>query len=681
MTTTLHPGPLGGRQDQLATSYITPIDGLRAIAVLAVVLFHAGVPWISGGFVGVDVFFVISGFLITTLLLRELTTSGRIDIVGFYVRRVRRLLPAFILVLIATLIAAKMFLTPIGEQQLLAEQTVASAAFVSNFYFWRAQTGYFAETADELPLLHTWTLSVEEQFYIVWPLVMVATAWAARRVGASLMRALMAALVAGFVLSFALSIIVTPRKAVMAFYTSPTRAWELAAGALLAALVMQHAHDRIAAGLRGWLVPIGLAFILASFAFYSQRTAIPGYAALAPVLGSVAVITGFITAPESPATRFLAAPPFTGIGRLSYSWYLWHWPLLAFARAMAPVHDHMWRDIGLVVVALGLSALTYRFVEQPMRHGKTWPLETRRSTLVAGAALLAMTAALGGLVAVSANSTVANSALLTALKTAKWQTFDKRLACEMIDFDNNGLGPIDGCILGHPGAKPFVLLWGDSNAAHFSPAMDTYAKASGAGVVVYAMGGCRPFLHDLAATAGKQNGRVSASACVHFNHSVAARLDELQQRGLRVVVLSARWSLPAYDGAPAEAWIDQQIALVKSLRRRGLRVVLFPEIPNHPHRVPDCIARRSAQACEVDHAVSELELASPRAVLNAIAKTQTGVTVWDPTDHICVGKRCPLILDGEIVYADWQHLSVGMSRKLAPAIGKVLDEALRTGQH
>ena len=219
-------------------SQIPEIDGLRAVAIILVAFFHAGLPGMMGGFIGVDVFFVISGFLITRLLVDEFIRTGSLDILGFYARRVRRLLPALAVVLVATLAAGALVLNPIGEQQDLAASAVATATFVSNIFFWRTQTGYFADHAEQLPLLHMWTLAVEEQFYIFWPLAMLGTGFLARRSGVSSYAILVAMLVVGSIASLVLSWLITPIKPTMAFYLTPFRGWEFGIGGLLSILSM-----------------------------------------------------------------------------------------------------------------------------------------------------------------------------------------------------------------------------------------------------------------------------------------------------------------------------------------------------------------------------------------------------------------------------------------------------------
>jgi peptidoglycan/LPS O-acetylase OafA/YrhL len=288
---------------------IPEIDGLRAVAILLVALFHAGLPGMTGGYIGVDVFFVISGFLITRLLVDEFMQTGAIDILDFYARRVRRLLPALAVVLVATLAAGALLLTPIGEQQHLAASALATAAFVSNIFFWRTQTGYFAGPAEQLPLLHMWTLAVEEQFYIFWPLAILGTRFLARRSGVSPSAILVAMLALGSMSSLVLSYLITPSRPTMAFYLTPFRAWEFGIGGLLSMLSCTRTTASAKPLLGGALALFGLAAIVGTSVLFDSNTVFPGVMALLPTLGGGGVILGVILAAKSPVARLMRAAP------------------------------------------------------------------------------------------------------------------------------------------------------------------------------------------------------------------------------------------------------------------------------------------------------------------------------------------------------------------------------------
>lgn len=335
--------------------YRAEIDGLRAVAVLPVILFHAGVTQVSGGYVGVDVFFVISGFLITGIIARELE-AGQFSLLGFYERRARRILPALFLVLAVTGVVGALVMLPF-EFAALGRGFLAVIFFVSNFLFWR-ESGYFAATSEVNPLLHTWSLAVEEQFYILFPLVLWACwRWWPRGVLFLLGLAALA--------SLALAELLSNWMPMANFYLLPTRAWELLAGSLTALYLMRRPAPQ------GWLAEAlgiaGLATIVFAILIYDATTPFPSLWALAPVLGSVAIIVA-----ASPATlvgKLLSTAPFVGIGLISYSAYLWHQPIFAFARLLdADQHPPQWVMLVLAGVALCLAWLSWRFVERPFRR-------------------------------------------------------------------------------------------------------------------------------------------------------------------------------------------------------------------------------------------------------------------------------------------------------------------------
>ena len=314
--------------------YRPEIDGLRAVAVVLVVLYHVGVPGITGGFVGVDVFFVISGYLITSLLVLEAETRGRISLSSFYARRIRRLFPALMVVVLATLLLGAIWLLPVfSEQTDLAKSAIATAFYVSNVYFWLFTGDYFGAPAALEPLLHTWTLAVEEQFYLFWPLLIIGALRLGRIRQTDLKRDLLKAVAVLFVISFVIGVWQTAASPRAAFYLMPARAWEFAVGGIVALILPR--EKRSAPTGAGWLSAVGLLVIIGSAVYLDDKAPFPGFNALMPTLGACAVIAGGALNQKSLAVRFLTTRPMVLIGLWSYSWYLWHWPLLAISRANA----------------------------------------------------------------------------------------------------------------------------------------------------------------------------------------------------------------------------------------------------------------------------------------------------------------------------------------------------------
>ena len=346
------------------------VEGLRAVAILLVVLYHAGVPPFHGGYVGVDVFYVISGFVITGLLLRERTTRGRTSLISFYARRCRRILPAAALVTIATVAATYHWLGFIRGGEVVHDAR-AAALFVANFHFISLGTNYLTAQRPASPLQNLWSLSVEEQFYLVYPTffaVIAALSW---------WKTLRVRLAAGLVLviaaSFAWSVYQTPTSQIAAYFSPLTHAWELALGALVAVVTGALASmPRRFAAASTW---IGLAAIAVSGIVFTDATRYPGWVVALPVVGTAAVIAGGAAIPRLGAESILGRRPMQWLGKLSYSFYLWHWPLLAIAAEYAGHDLPLTTSLMWVAVALALSAVTFALIEDPVRKAR--PLSRR----------------------------------------------------------------------------------------------------------------------------------------------------------------------------------------------------------------------------------------------------------------------------------------------------------------
>lgn len=347
------------------------IEGLRAVAVLAVVLFHAEVPGISGGFVGVDVFFVISGFLITGLLWREVSTSGTVRLSSFYGARARRLLPASATVGIVTMVGAAILLPALQARAAMGDG-IASALYVSNYWFILRGVDYFASNLPPSPFEHYWSLGVEEQFYLVWAPMILAVAWLVRRrrrptesAGPPTARPFLLLLAAVATLSFILSFVATYVLPAAAYFSLPTRAWQLALGGVIALTADRWRRlPARAAAATGW---VGLAMIVAACLVLSPATLYPGTAALLPTMGAVLLIGAGCAVSAEGCGRFLAMAPMRAIGRVSYSWYLWHWPVLIFAPLIVGHSLGLVGRLTAALASLGLAVLTLRYIENPLR--------------------------------------------------------------------------------------------------------------------------------------------------------------------------------------------------------------------------------------------------------------------------------------------------------------------------
>ncbi|GAB3999788.1 hypothetical protein GCM10029992_29600 [Glycomyces albus] len=343
------------------------IEGLRAIAVGLVVLGHAGFPFLDGGFIGVDVFFVISGFLITSLLLRELSGTGRISVVGFYARRATRLLPMAATVTVATLAAAWLWLPP-ARLESIAGDALASSLYAVNYRLAVEGTDYLNAEQDPSPFQHFWSLAVEEQFYLVWPLLLLAVALLLRRRPELVRDGLTVVLIAIAGSTFAASAVLTPDDPVWSYFGLHTRGWELAIGALVA--VGASAFARAPRPLAAALMWGGLAAVVWSALAFDESTVFPGTAAAVPVLGTAAAIAGGCASPRLGAGGLLALPAFQVLGRLSYGLYLWHWPILMIGPAALGLEATVRLNLVLAAAALGLTAITHEVIENPVRFAK-----------------------------------------------------------------------------------------------------------------------------------------------------------------------------------------------------------------------------------------------------------------------------------------------------------------------
>ena len=462
-------GVRGGDQSprKVETRYRADIDGLRAVSILLVVAYHAQ-PWLlRGGFIGVDIFFVISGFLITRIILSE-AKAGTFSSLAFYARRVRRIFPALIVVLATTYLIGWIVLLPDGFA-LLGKSTAAGVAFVSNL-FQLNQTGYFAPDAAENPLLHLWSLGIEEQFYIFWPLLLVLL------FGSKYRRIRIAAIAAA---SFGLSLLIFLGLKEWSFYSPLPRAWELLAGGLLASSQVEGVARQSSPLRENLLSAAGLAAIIGAAAALNKESLFPGAWALLPVLGAVLIII----APNSTVNRvLLSSRAMVAIGLISYPLYLWHWPLLSYLgiiRNGVPNAIEIW---AVVIVAFILAWLTYRFVEIPLR---------RQPKAVAGLSFALLAVGLAGI------ATAANSGFPLRFPA------EIRAIAMLAPQSNDGFG--DKCFLEGPGArldancieqgdKPLLFLWGDSTAAALYPGLKRAEETVPFRLARFAVPGCAPIL-------------------------------------------------------------------------------------------------------------------------------------------------------------------------------------------
>jgi peptidoglycan/LPS O-acetylase OafA/YrhL len=634
------------------------IEGLRAVAVLLVVACHCGVSWFQGGFIGVDVFFVLSGYLITGLLVAEIRGTSRLDLPRFYARRARRLLPALLLVVLATLAACVLIQGP-QELEFAGRAARATALYVSNVFFDQHAADYFAPDVEANPFLHTWSLGVEEQFYLVWPLLLLL-GLRGRRSNRPLLW-----LLAGVTsLSFLFCLWSTAHRPTLAFYELPARAWEFGLGGLLACAGVSRLHGT-AAWLLGWL---GLATILVAAYLLRGGSGFPGWLATAPALGTMAVLS----AGQAPARRgagfLLDSRPMQYLGARSYSWYLWHWPFIGLANAIAPAIPVVGKVI-VGVVSLGAASLTYRLVEQPVRNNPQLIRRTALSLLLAGGTAVA-TAALAFLVILRGEK-LAIDPSMRAITAASIDIADMpRERCVSLGQSTEALT----CTFGDPASLTEVVLYGDSHALQWFDAIEGLARKSRWRLVTVIKSGCaameiEPVIatRSTVCTAWRASAQraiiahhpalvITASFTSRFGEARASQLDP----ALRQLATGTRAMLDRFTGA-------------------GLRVVLLRDTPLPPFDVLTCLARGTlhpllgVRSCDferdaaLDPRVFEAE---QRAAVGL-----SGVQLLDLTDDVCSGSICSAVRQRMIVYRDRTHLTGTFARSLAPAIEARLDLA------
>lgn len=674
-TASARPAAVAGQ----AMTYRADIDGLRAIAVGSVVLFHMNAEWLPAGFVGVDIFFVISGFLITGLLVDEHSRSGRVDIAAFYARRVRRLLPALLLMVVAVLAAGMLLLPASGAQQQLAQSAGAAFFFVSNLFFAREPLGYFAVGAEHYPLLHTWTLAVEEQFYIVWPLLVPLAAWVAPRVGWSRKGTALATYVAIALLSFALCQWVLDWRPGWGFYLTPFRAWEFAIGAVLA-LVLPNWRS-VPARLGSLLSVTGLALILAGFWVIDGAAVFPGPLALMPVLGSAMLLAGGAIAPASAVSRMLRAGAMTYVGRLSYGWYLWHWPPLALLSFLTDGDAGTGALLAAATGSFVIASVSYHFVESPIRARQWRAFATTRSSLMSGAALLLLGGVCAAACFVLAQRTLSHSPRLQAITAAHSDILASDPICSQYTVPYSGLAPVERCRLGASGAMRGVALWGDSHAYHLLPMLDAWGRRNDRFILPRTKGGCRP-VSGAFGVVGLPPTAQNTADCAGFHRDVVAELASLRGFGIDRVVIAARWPFGGDDafrpvGDRRDAWVAPLRQSVASARAAGLRVVLVVDTPYFGRSVPDCLALRTDAQCALPTAEMARRRADFLAVATPMAQADSGISIIDLNPHLCGGQTCPAMRDGLVMLRDAGHLSQRASRMLADWAGADLDEVLR----
>ena len=668
------------RLDARRIPFRPDVQGLRAVAVLLVVIYHAIPSRVSGGYVGVDVFFVISGFLITNHLLARLSSTGHVGFADFYARRARRILPASLVVIVLTSVAVQVFVPPALRPGLL-KNALWTVFYVPNISFAIDGTNYLAETAPS-PFLHYWSLGVEEQFYLLWPLLLFALVTLAR--GSRRRLAFMVALLA--VASFAYGWWLTYASQPWAYFGIASRAWELAAGALVAVVgpwvIAQ--IPRVLRAAIGWL---GLSLVIFAAMHFDAFTPFPGVAAAVPVLGAVLVIAaGQVSGPGGPAV-VLRARVMQFLGRISYSLYLVHWPvlvipLLASGAVLAPRVA-----LGLAAISIPLAWLLTMAVEDPVRRSQLARRKPAWSLFGAGAASVAIGAsAVAGIALVHRMPVDAGrpaptvTAVVVPKPVDQYPVFTEYVPSNMqpsLDTASASVPliyanschldvpdvTVEGCVYGDVSSHRRIALFGDSHAAQWFPALDAIGVSEGLRLEVYTKSSCPSVDVPIFINA------IEYSECAKWRDAVIAKL-AADPPALVVISNMADQPNQPNGGIDPDAWAQ---GLARVIRRLGAPTLVISDTPHFPSTPATCLSAhlQDAGACGIsrNQAINSKWTNTERAAAEAV-----GASVVDLDNYICNATRCEPIIGSTLVFRDAHHLTVPFVEQLeAPLRAAVLD--------
>ena len=609
------------------------IDGLRAIAVLPVILYHFDLGPFSGGYVGVDIFFVISGFLITSIIAREIE-AGHFSLIAFYERRIRRIFPAAFAMVGAVTIAG-WILMPSMALERLSVSTLFTSVYATNILFWK-QSGYFDPRADTQPLLHTWSLSVEEQFYIVFPLLLLAAF-------AILRRRMIWVVIVLTIGSFLVSWMLTDAAPEAAFYLIPTRAWELGTGAVLALINSGRPLQRLRIA-PALIAASGVALIAVAIFCFDDQTHYPGVAALVPCLGAALLLLAGGDDASNSVSAGIGHPILRYVGLISYSLYLWHWPVLVFARYFTlpdPI-DLTGRMLLLLGIWL-LSDLSWRFIETPFRT-RRW-LPTRRGIFGFFGATTALLLVFGGVGTLGNGLPWRLSASTLALEAGSLDGNPLRRSCHEGDYHIARIE--DFCVYGDKARPPAYALWGDSHGVELAYALGSLLAESGASLKSFTMAQCPP------ATPYPK------ADCDAHNNAVLDYLTAHREIGTVYLIADYRRYITPGRKASFDAGF---LAAARALAAAGRKVVVIHPVPVPGYPVPEMAAildrlGKDPRAGAIPRESYERQYAEQNEFLEA-ALTGPAYAHAYPADALCSGPVCETVRDGRTLYFDDNHLSL-----------------------
>jgi peptidoglycan/LPS O-acetylase OafA/YrhL len=683
--------------------YQPEVQGLRALAVGLVLFYHFWSANLTGGFIGVDIFFVVSGFLISSHMYREAASTGGVKIGRFWARRVRRLLPISLLVLVVSLLAT-LALLPKTVWTTTFRQVAASALYTQNWVLAGDAVDYSAADNAATLVQHYWSLSVEEQFYLVWPIIFVGAIGASlavrkRRVAGTLPRRGYAAVIVSlgtlFVVSLAYSVVATQTDSARSYFVTPTRVWEFAAGSLVALTLLGRQFSGPRSSWFGWA---GLVAILVSSFRFSSATPFPGWVALFPVLGACILLAAPGGTSAFAPRWWLSRKPLTFLGDISYGIYLWHWPVIVLARDVLGEEPGLAAKFILIAGVVGLATASKKYVEDPWRHGRIIA-STRRAMIfaVAGTAIVAVAAfAVMPRVDASAQNTVSRQAsepcfgpgalvngarCASTLRDSKPDPGPEFIVAENLKAAYPGCQSLTvgrvvlSCGLGADEgvAERTVAVVGDSHATQWFSAMDQLGKTRNWHIKTFTMAGCPVTF------AVRGNGSKAASSvpdCLWYSHEVADRIARDPKISM-VFPTSRSFAYGFSSGGDPKLvvpGVDGFVAVWTQWLDAGKKVVVLGEVPNPGSvRVPDCLVKHPdhSLACSrpaKDAAPTHLNLAAAAEKLSS-----RGVLYMPMRDYFCDSTTCYAVVGGLITYRDSTHISTEYSTAMALYIGKFLD--------
>lgn len=686
--------PVGPRLDA-GRRFRPDIEGMRAVAVTLVVLYHAGVPFITGGYVGVDVFFVLSGFLITGLLLDEVRRTGTISLRRFYARRARRLLPLAALVVVVSAAAAYVLVPPLDRPR-IGVDALGAALYAANWRYAVGATDYLGADSHDSPFLHFWSLAVEEQFYVVWPLLVLLVVALGPRGWGSVRRRVTVGLVLLGGGSLVLSVLLTPTSGSWAYFGLHTRAWELAAGAAVAlALPLCERLPRAAALVAG---VAGLGLVLWSAVAYDDTTLFPGVAAAAPVGGAVLLLVAGTVVSGAGVGALLSRPGPRYVGRISYAWYLWHWPCLVVVALLADGSPTAWQLLLAVVASLVLSVVSHVLVEDPVRRnrwlsavpGRSLAMGAGLTVLTVGAALLLQPFAPRDLdvdplrpLAVSAAGEDAGEGGVPAVGAPEMTAEEARAdqvrpeGC-YVSYPGTEPPPVEQCTFGDPEGSTTVALVGDSHSVHWLPAFDEMAKDRGWRLVAWGKTACPSV--DIDVWVARQSR--AYSECGTWRAAVEQRLAEVEDLSTVFVARSQGYTTATLgpDGEVLDeqgtgpVWEAGAERTLRALQAVAPQVVVVQDTPWAPEDVPSCLSENEPREWERCNFPKEghvrLDTVLVEAEERAAASVGASARWLDMTDAVCPGREtCTVVAaNGAVIYADSSHFTNTFSRAAWPLL-------------